>query len=296
MTPLTATIGMGTVLLTTVDVFPVNPSELDDPFLRAAEVAVAFLIVFLIGWLVVEPAISRIIKRRNRNNPTIEEAITRYLRLIIVVCALFVGLTAGGFTNLVGRSGLVIAAATLALGIAGQHVIGSLVSGIALVVDPEFNVGNYIQWEDGEGEVTSITLRITRVQTLDGGLVTIPNTRLTDETIVRPYQRGTCRTVEHVPIAYEDDIETAIGLLTEITEDVDDILREPAPRIGVGELGDETVILYAQYWIDDPIRNRFPVRAAFTRAVKERFERADIEISPATQHDLEGHLRVDNSA
>lgn len=293
MSPLTAAVAAQMLLQTGGGGLPSDPAELEVPLLRTARFLVAFVVVLLVGWVVVEPAISRVVRKRNKNNPTIEEAITRYFRLVIVLCGLFVGLSAAGFATVVGSSALVIAAVTLALGIAGQSVIGSLVSGIALVVDPEFNVGDYIRWEDGEGRVTSITLRITRVRTVDGGLVTIPNTALTGESIVRPFEGGDCRTVEHVAIAYDDDVERALDVLSEIVGDLDGVLEDPAPRTGVEELGDDAVILRSQFWIDDPVRNRFPVRSAFARAVKERFERAGIEISPASQRDLDGRVRID---
>lgn len=280
------------IFLTDID--GLDPSEVGDPLLRPAEFAVGFLLVVIVGWFVVEPAISRIVRRRNRNNPTLDEAITRYLRLIILILGVIVGLSAAGFMDVVGNSALVVAAVTLSISIAGQSVIGSLVSGSALVIDSEFNVGNYIEWEGGEGVVTSITLRTTRVRTPDGGLVTIPNTTLTDEAITKPFFENDCRTLERITIAYEDDVGTALELLAEIAADIDGIPDEPTPRVGVDELGDDGVILRAEYWIENPIRNRFPIRSQFAKAVKERFERAGIDISPRSEHDLEGRIRIED--
>ncbi len=236
--------------------------------------------------------VSRLVRRRNRNNPTLEEAITRYVRLVVVVFAVFVGVGVAGFTGFLGNSALVIAAVTVAVGVAGQSVIGSLVSGTALVVDPEFNVGDYIRWAGGEGKVTSITLRVTRVRTLDGGLVTIPNTTLTDEPISRPFEGGNCRTAEHVTVSHKDDIETALYLLSDVAADIDGILADPQPETGIEEFGDDGVVLRVNYWIDDPLENLPEVRSAFARTVKDRFERADIHISPSPKRDLEGELSV----
>lgn len=296
MHPLAATVLSMTVFETDPGPFPETLPDVPDPVLQGSGFFIGFVVVVLVGWLVVEPAISRIISRRNRNNPTIEEAISRYIRLSILVGALFVGLSLAGFSDLVGNSALVIAAGTLAVGVAGGSVIGSLVSGIALVVDPRFNIGNYIRWEDGEGEVTSITLRVTRVRTLDGGLVTIPNTTLTDKSIVRPFEGGSCRTVERVEIAYDADIGDALSVLTDITGEIDGILNDPAPRVGVEELGDDAVVLRAQYWISDPAENTLPVRSTFARAVKNRFEGAGVEISPPSQRELEGRIQIDDAA
>lgn len=298
---LASTVPLGTVVhgLTLLQTEPGPvPDELTglEAFaLRATGFLLGFVVVLLIGLGVVEPLMSRLIRRRNRNNPTIEEAITRYIRLVVLVVAVFVALSAAGYTDVVSNSAIVIAALTLGLGIAGQNVVGSLVSGTALVVDPEFNVGDYIEWADGEGEVTSITLRVTRVETPDGGLVTIPNTRLTDDPIVKPFQGNDARTVEHVEIAYESDAETALRLLREITADLDGVLDDPPPRAGVDELGDDGVVLRVEFWVEDPRWELLPVRSAFARAVTDRFERAGIEVSPSTKRDLEGHVRIDES-
>ena len=249
-------------------------------------------IILAIGWFVLEPAVSRLVRRRNRNNATLTEAITRYVRLLVVVLAVFVGVGIAGFTGLLGDSALVFAAVTVAVGIAGQSVIGSLVSGTALVVDPEFNVGNYIRWDGGEGEVTSITLRVTRVQTPDGGLVTIPNTTLTDEPITRPFEQGNRQVVEYVTVGYGEDVEAALYLLSEVTTGIDGILEDPRPRTGIEAFADDGIVLRANFWIDDPLHDLFDVRSRFARTVKHRFDRADIRIGPSSKRDLEGELAV----
>lgn len=294
MSPAVTVFGPHRPLQSADDPIPVDLPDAADPLWQASEFLIAFLVVLLLGWVVLEPVFSRVVRRRNRNNPTLSEALTRYVRLIVLIFALFVGFSVAGFSDVVSNSTLVIAAVTIALGVAGQSVIGSLVSGVALVVDPQFNIGNYIRWSDGEGEVTSITLRVTRVQTPAGALVTIPNTTLTDEGIVRPFERNRCRTDEYVEIAYEDDIERALSVLEAITADIDQILSSPPPRVGVDELGGDGVVLRVQFWVEDPIESMLPVRSAFARAAKTQLDAAGIEISPASQRDLEGKIHVSN--
>ena len=253
-------------------------------------------VVFLLGWYLVEPAVARSIRRRNRNNPTIQEAISRYVRLLVIVVALFVGLGISGYGQFLGSSALVIAAGTLAVGVAAQTVIGSVVSGLVLVVDPEFNIGNYIEWPDGEGEVKSITLRVTRVQTPGGKLMTVPNTTLTSETVTRPYGRGRHRVVEHIGLAYEDDIDEALRHLRDAATELGGVLAEPEPSAYVEELGSDAVIVRVHYWIEDPRhRNILGIRSAYARTVKDRLERADITISPASERELRGRIAVVDS-
>jgi small-conductance mechanosensitive channel len=261
----------------------------------AAWFLVGAVVVVLVGWFVVEPAVARVVRRRNRNNPTIQEAVSRYVRLLVVLVALGVGAGTAGYGGLVGDSALVVAAGTLAVGVAGQTVIGSVVSGLVLVADPEFNVGNYIEWADGEGTVQSITLRVTRVLTPDGELVTVPNTLLTGQAITRPYGRGRQRVVDRIGVAYEADVEDALDRLTAATDAVEGIEAEPTPKAYVEEFGSDAVVVRVHYWIEDPRRRDvFAIRSDYARAVKESLEAAGITISPASKRDLAGRIEVAN--
>ncbi|WP_251342594.1 mechanosensitive ion channel family protein [Haloplanus halophilus] len=277
----------------------VGPEGLTDywPVLRrGAWFLAGFVAVVLVGWFVVEPLVARFVRRRNRNNPTLREAVRRYVRLVVLVVAFFVAAGTAGYGDLVGDSALVIAAGTLAIGVAGQTVIGSIVSGLVLVADPEFNVGNYIEWTDGEGTVQSITLRVTRVLTPDGELITVPNTVLTGQAITRPYGRKRRRIVDHVGVAYEADVSDALDTLTEATAAVEDIVAEPTPKAYVDEFGGDAVVCRVHYWIEDPRRQDvFAVRSAYAREAKARLDAAGITISPASKRELQGRIDVDDA-
>lgn len=270
--------------------------EVWSPLVRFGWFLVGCTIVYLLGRYVVEPTIARSIRRRNQDNPTIQEAISRYVRLVVVVVAVFVGAGVAGYGRFLSNSALVVAAGTLAIGVAGQTVIGSIVSGLALVVDPDFNIGDYIKWPDGEGEVRSITLRVTRVHTPGGELVTIPNTTLTSETVSRPYGRERHRIVEHIGIAYGDDIDRALDHLREAATERSGVLTDPPPSAYVDEFGGDAVVVRVQYWIENPrSRDVLGLRSAYARDVKGRLDREEITISPASQRELQGRIEIEDS-
>lgn len=276
-----------------------GPEEVSDywPLLRRfLWFGIGFIVVWIIGWFVVEPAIGRVVRRRNRDNPTLIEAISRYLKVAIVLVAFFIGVGFAGYGRIVSNSALIIAAVTLAIGVAGQTVIGSLVSGIVLVWDPEFGVGNFIKWGDRSGTVESITLRVTRVRTPNGELVTIPNTTLTSEVITRPYGRGRHRVVEQIGIAYEDDVDAAMDHFVEAAAMIEGVLEDPKPTAYVDEFGGDAVIIRVHYWVEDPRRRDiFRIRSTFARRVKDRFEADDLTISPPSKRELLGRIGVDGS-
>jgi small conductance mechanosensitive channel len=255
-----------------------------------------FVAVVLVGIVLAQPVLKRAVRRRNRNNPTLQAAIVLYYRLLVVLVGVLVGIAVAGYGDLLGDSALVISAVALAVGIAAREVIGSLVSGFALVLDPEFNVGDYIRWEGGEGTVQSIALRITRVETVDGELVTIPNTILTAHDIVRPYGRGNHRLVHTVAVDYNDDLSEVLHQVTEAARELDVVLTDPSPSAYVEDLADGGVSIRVHYWISNPgRRDILAVRSAYARAVKDRLEAEGITISPTTEREITGRIALDNA-
>lgn len=264
---------------------------------RTAWFSAGFLTVWLVGRYVLQPAIEQIVRHRNRRNPTIQEAISRYVQLFVVVFALLVGMVFAGYGRVLTSSAIVVAALTLAIGVAGQTVIGSLISGLVLVLDPEFNVGDYIIWENGEGMIRSIALRVTRVQTPNGETVTIPNTLLTSQPITRPYGEGRYRVVELIGLAYEADVDEAMTILSEVASAQDNIVESPSPDVYVTEFGSDAVIVRVHYWIEESQRpsDVFKIRSKYTQEVKTRLEAAGITISPASKRDLQGRIEIDET-
>lgn len=254
---------------------------------------VGFLTVVVVGRVIVQPLLARGLRRRNRNNPTIQAAVILYFRLFVVLTGVLVGLAVAGYGQFLNDSALVVSAVALAIGIAAREVIGSLVSGLALVLDSEFNVGDHIQWEGGEGVVQSIALRVTRVETIDGELVTIPNTILTGHELVRPYGRGSRRVVQELEVDYEEDFAEVLDELTDVARDTDRVLADPPPAAFVHELGDDAVSIRVQYWIADPSRRDvFAVRSEYAQAVTQRLHADGVTVSPAAQRELTGQLRL----
>lgn len=273
-----------------------GPAELIDywPFVtRIGWFVVGFLAVVMCSQLLVRPALERVLRQRNHNNPTLQNAVLLYFQVFVVVIALLVGAGVAGYGPFLGDSALLISAIALAIGVAAQEVIGSIVSGIALVLDPEFNVGDYIEWSTGEGVVQSISIRVTRVETPNGKLVTIPNTILTNNEITRPYGRGNYRIVQELTLAYDADVAEATALLETVATSVDGILSHPSPAAYVDALGDNGVTITVHYWVPDPSPQEVSaVRSDFAGAVKRRFEDTDLTLGPPSQHDLQGSLDI----
>jgi len=92
----------------------VGPDELVDYWpliLRAGWFFAGFFAVVLLNRVLIEPALVRLIRRRNRNNPTLRDTIRRYVRVLVLGVGTFVGAGLAGYGHILSTSALVIGAA-----------------------------------------------------------------------------------------------------------------------------------------------------------------------------------------
>ncbi|WP_439027294.1 mechanosensitive ion channel family protein [Haloarchaeobius sp. DT45] len=276
---------------------PAIPPGYQDVLLTIGKFLLGFLAVYLVGKYLAVPAVSRIVRSRNRNNPTLHQTIGRYVWVVIIAIAVVAALAAAGYSAWLTSSAIVLAAMTLAIGVAGQQVVGAIISGLFLVADPYFNVGDWISWDGHEGVVESITLRTTRIRTVRNEVITVPNTELTANAIVRPYGREQFRITEHVNVSYDDDVDEAMRHLREAASADRAVLLDPAPVAYLVAFGDDAVRLMVQYWLAaDTRRNILSIRSNFARRLKRRFEQSGITLSPAAKRELFGELSVEQQA
>ncbi len=71
----------------------------------------------------------------------------------------------------------------LAIGLASKDIISNTISGIFILLDRPFRIGNIIEVRGVKGEVTKIGLRTTKIRMEDGTIVTIPNTILSNDIV-----------------------------------------------------------------------------------------------------------------
>jgi len=276
--------------------------EVLDSYGQLASELLAFVLataaVYLLGRVVVVPLVLRVVRSRNRNNPTLVTATETYLKVGFVGLAVIVGLVAagqGGFlTNT--DSAILVAALTFVFGVAGQEVLGSLISGLFLVSDPDFNVGDWISWPGGSGTIEEVDFRVTRIRTADNETVAVPNTELTTNALTRPFGRDTYRITERAYVSYAEDTERALYELREVAGNGDRVLEEPAPTARITDLGSDSITVEAEFWIDPSEGGIVDIKSDFRRRLKRRFDDADLTLAPPSGRELSGSVAIEREA
>ena len=114
------------------------------------------------------------------------KALTVCIAIVMVISEL--GYNINGLLTGLGVGGL-------AVSLAAQDSLKSMISGFVIMFDKPFDVGDFIETSDFSGTVEDITMRSTRVRKLDDTVIAVPNTKLV-ESLITNYAKLTKRLVE----------------------------------------------------------------------------------------------------
>jgi len=175
----------------------------------------------------------------------------------------------------------------IAVGFAAKDTLANLFSGLFIMMDAPYKIGDFIVLDSGErGQVTHIGIRSTRILTRDDIEVTIPNSILGNTKIINesggPYKKHRIRV--KVSVAYGTDIEQVSKALMDIASQQSLICQQPEPRVRFRELGASGLHFELLCWIDEPILSGRALDE-MNRAVYSRFLKEGIEI-PYNKQDI----------
>lgn len=175
-------------------------------------------------------------------------------------------------TVLLGAAGLL----TVALGFASQTSASNIISGLFLLGERPFSIGDVIQIGGTTGEVLSIDLMSIHLRTFDNVFVRIPNESVI-KSEVRTLSRFPIRRYDlQVGVAYKEDLARVREILFDVADRVPVSLEEPAPLVIFQGFGDSSVNLQFSVWAAR--ENFLELRNTIAEAVKQRFDEEEIEI------------------
>ena len=180
----------------------------------------------------------------------------------------------------------VLGAASFAIGFALQGLLASFDAGLVLVILRPFKIGDVIEAGSVTGSVKDIQLSSTILATPDNVKMYVPNAQVFGGTI-RNYAGYETRRIDiPVGISCGDSLEQAFAFAQGVMTADERVLKDPAPEVLMGELGDSSVNLILRLWVSG--NDYWDVLFDATRGVKEAFDSNGIEI-PFPQHVV--HMR-----
>ncbi|MCY1722090.1 mechanosensitive ion channel family protein [Prolixibacteraceae bacterium Z1-6] len=250
-----------------------NLSEILPP--DAGEKAIKVILIVAIGMLLVQLLAyiaGRIIsKGKSRHLKMIIRRVIVYTGVVLIVLLVFntLGVKAGALFGAAGVVGIV-------LGIASQTSIGNIISGIFLVSERSFEIGDLVRVGDKLGVVDSIDLLSIKLKTLDNLLIRIPNQTIITTELTNITRYPIRRMEVLVSVAYKEDLRKVTQVLNEVLANNTLCLDEPEPLVIFKEFADSGINIQLGLWFE---KSKYKdLRNSIFIDLKEAFDKNNIEI------------------
>ena len=175
-------------------------------------------------------------------------------------------------TVLLGAAGVF----TVALSFASKTAMSNLISGIFLLFEHPFKVGDIVEVKSISGTVNSIDLMSTKIVTFDNRLVRIPNETLIKSDITNLSHFSTRRADITVGVSYDADLEEVQALLVNIAKKQTFSLDDPEPKTTITNLADSAIEIRLSVWTQT--ENLSKLKSALQQAIQSEFNAASIDI------------------
>ncbi|MCE5270860.1 mechanosensitive ion channel family protein [bacterium] len=233
------------------------------------------LIILSVGIIVsrlVAASVGKIVERRSSKQQSIifrKMALYLMLTLVLVSALRELGFQLG---VLLGAAGVL----TVAVGFASQTSASNIISGLFLLADRPFQIGDVIQIGQTTGVVHSIELLSVKLQTFQNHLVRIPNEELIKSQVINFTYWPIRRIDIEIGVAYKEDIGKVRSLLMEVADRNPLCLEEPGPLFIFAGYGDSSINLQFCIWVKK--ENYLDAMNSTKQQIKEIFDRNGIEI------------------
>jgi MscS family membrane protein len=209
--------------------------------------------------------------------PVIQKAV----RAIIWSLGVVIGLDNIGFDITAMIAGLGIGG--LALALAAQDSVKNIFAGIMIFLDKPFKIKDRIKIDGHDGVVEEVGLRSTRIRTLEGRIVTIPNCTFTDNSVINVTSQPALKVKINLGLTYdtnEDDMQKAIDILQDIVKNQDAITDDYAA--GFNGFGDFSLNILFMYYVR-PESHWLNTQTLVNKEVLKRFNEEGLEFAFPTQ-------------
>ena len=233
------------------------------------------LIIIIAGYIILQLVVLLVKRVLWRNlNPQTKFIINRVIIYtgIVIIFMLVLRALDVKIGALLGAAGIL----GIVLGIASQTSIGNIISGIFLISEKTFEIGDLIRVGDKMGTVYTIDLLSVKLKTLDNLLIRIPNQTMISSEVTNITRFPIRRMDIDIGVAYKEDLKKVIDILRQLATKNPYCLDEPEPLILIKEFGESSINFLYGLWFEKS--NYVTLRNSIIQEIKTTFDAEGIEI------------------
>ena len=237
--------------------------------------AIVVFIIFYTAYRILFYLLRRILRRSNVVQTGLQTLVMQSFRLLSIILIAITILQTIGIDPAALIAGIGVAG--IAFGFAARDTVENILSGVSILTDKAFRIGDTLIVSGTYCVVENITLRTTRLRTPKNEVLVIPNQQMANERILNHTIGGDLRIEIPFSIAYKEHPREARKVVLELTKDDPRLLVNPGPRVIVVALNDSSVDLSLWVYVANPKEER-QIIYYYTEAIKDALNKAGIEI------------------
>ncbi|MCO6407409.1 DUF3772 domain-containing protein [Hoeflea alexandrii] len=252
------------------------------------------ILLFLLGLVVTrwfQRWLDGSVMARGRMDAGVRNSIKTGVGYLGVAVAGLIGISAAGID--LSSLALVAGALSLGIGFGLQNIVSNFVSGLILLAERPFKVGDWVSTSSTEGFVKKISVRATEIETFNRQSIIVPNSELINSPVGNWTHRNKLGRVDvPVGVSYDSDPRRLIDLLIEVAQGHELVLRNPEPVVHFSGFGESSLDFVLKCHVADVLTG-IGVKTELSLRIFERLKAENIEI-PFPQRDLNIKLGDDN--
>ena len=201
-------------------------------------------------------------------------AFSKVIRFLVIVPFVLTLIHGAGvdITALLGAAGL----AGVAIGFASQTGLSNLISGLFLVLERPFKIGDLIEVDGSRGIVHSIEMLSTYIRAYDNQVIRFPNEMLAKSKVINLTRYPIRRINLDIRVASKEDPDHVMTVLREVIIANPECFNEPEPMIALKELRGTSLDFFIGVWADS--QEFWSTRTSLLRDIKVRFDQEGIAL------------------
>lgn len=203
------------------------------------------LFVLLVFGIIQRVVVKMVASRISEPRTLVIKRIIRYTGFVVAIMTLFNALGID-LSALLGAAGI----AGIAVGFAAQTSVSNVISGLFLISEKPFQLGDVIQVGDVSGIVQSIDFLSIKIQTFDNRYIRVPNETLIKTNLINVTRFPIRRLDVWVSVAYPSDLERVRSILLEVSAKNPYALDNPEPLIVLDKFDTSGINILLGLWFE----------------------------------------------
>lgn len=252
---------------------------MDDKLFRKLIITIIILIISILVYLIISKILKKVfklqLKRKNeRKAKTAYSLFNNVIRCLIIIVSIVTILGVYG----VSTSGLVASLSVVGVvfGLAFQDILKDLLSGLSIILEDQYAIGDTVTIDEFKGEVISLGLRTTKIKSYTGDLKVISNRNITE---VINHSLEPSLAIVTIGVSYEDDLNKVEEVLKKLCSRLNNEIKQLVGKIevlGIESLSSSSI----DYKITAKVKptTQYEVERILKKEIKLEFDKNNISI------------------